>query len=60
MILNDATYEVTRARFALEISLDERQHYQAIPIWYFEVTENDLTKSIVWVNAVTGKEIYLE
>lgn len=60
MILNDAVYEVTRARFALEISLDERQRYQAIPIWYFEVTENDVMKSIVWVNAVTGKEIYLQ
>ncbi|MDO4274811.1 MAG: hypothetical protein Q4D16_14175 [Eubacteriales bacterium] len=58
-VLNDANYEVTRAKFYERVSLNEEQRYIAEPIWYFEVIENDISKSVTLVNANTGKEIFL-
>lgn len=59
-ILNDAEYEVTRAKFYERIYLDEGQKYKADPIWYFEVVENNISKSVTLINAETGKEIFLQ
>lgn len=58
-ILNDARYEVTRAKLFERVYLNEEQKYEAEPVWYFEVVENDISKSVTLVNAETGKEIYL-
>ena len=60
MLLTDSRYEINRACFAIEVSLNASQKYEAIPIWYFEVVENDTNLRYVWVNAVTGEEIYLK
>lgn len=59
-ILNDASYEVTRAKFYERVSLNEAQKYEAEPIWYFEVIENNTSKSVTLINAATGKEIFLQ
>ena len=59
-ILNDADYEVTRAKFYERVYLDEGQKYKADPIWYFEVVENNISKSVTLINAETGKEIFLQ
>lgn len=59
-ILNDANYEVTRAKFYERVYLDEGQKYKADPIWYFEVVENNISKSVTLINAETGKEIFLQ
>lgn len=59
-ILNDATYEVTRAKFYERVYLNEAQKYEAEPIWYFEVIENNTSKSVTLINAATGKEIFLQ
>ena len=59
-ILNDAAYEVTRAKFYERVYLNEEQKYKADPIWYFEVVENNISKSVTLINAETGKEIFLQ
>ena len=59
-ILNDAEYEVTRAKFYERVYLDEGQKYKVDPIWYFEVVENNISKSVTLINAETGKEIFLQ
>ncbi|OUN25845.1 hypothetical protein [Blautia sp. An81] len=59
-ILNDADYEVTRAKFYERVYLNEEQKYEADPIWYFEVVENNTSKSVTLINAETGKEIFLQ
>lgn len=59
-ILNDANYEVTRAKLYERVYLNEEQKYEAEPIWYFEVVENNISKSVTLINAETGKEIYLQ
>lgn len=59
-ILNDADYEVTRAKFYERVYLNEEQKYKADPIWYFEVVENNISKSVTLINAETGKEIFLQ
>ncbi len=58
-ILDDASYEVTRAKFYERVYLNEAQKYETEPVWYFEVTENGAGKSVVLINAETGKEIFL-
>ncbi|MDD3278934.1 MAG: hypothetical protein PHG16_08635 [Lachnospiraceae bacterium] len=59
-ILNDSNYEVTRAKFYERVYLNEEQKYETEPIWYFEVVENNTSKSVTLINAETGKEIYLQ
>ena len=59
-ILNESTYEVTRAKLFQMVRLNENQEYVAEPIWYFEVVEDGTSKSITLVDAVTGKEIVLK
>ena len=59
-ILNDAEYEVTRAKFYERVYLDEGQKYKVDPIWYFEVVENNISKSVTLINAETGKERFLQ
>ena len=58
-ILNDAHYAVDRAKLFQMVRLDENQELISEPIWYFEVVEDGNSKSITLVNAVTGKEIFL-
>ena len=57
-LLDDAFYTVTYAKLALRTYFDEKQQLAAEPIWYFEVTDGNSSK-VVLVNAVTGKEIFL-
>lgn len=59
MLLNDSCYLVSRACFAFAVLHDESQKYNVIPVWYFEVMENGDRQSCVWVDAITGNEIYL-
>lgn len=59
-VLNDAKYEVTRAKLYKRVYLDEKQKYKADPIWYFEVVENEVSKSVTLINGETGKEIFLQ
>ena len=59
-ILNESTYEVTRAKLFQMVRLNEKQEYAAEPIWYFEVAEDGASKSVTLVEAVTGKEIVLK
>lgn len=59
-ILNDAGYEVVRAKFYERVFLNEAQKYETEPVWYFEVIENGTGKSVVLINAETGKEIFLQ
>ena len=58
-LLNELTYTVTRAKLAVRVYFDESQVYQAEPVWYFEVYDNNSNLEIVLFNAVTGEEIYL-
>lgn len=58
-LLNDTIYEVTKAKLFRMVRLNEKQEYVAEPVWYFEVMENDTKQSITLINAVTGKEIFL-
>lgn len=50
---------MTRAKLAVRVYFDESQVYQAEPVWYFEVYDNNSNLEIVLFNAVTGEEIYL-
>ena len=59
-ILNESTYEVTRAKLFQMVRLNEKQEYAAEPIWYFEVVEDGAIKSVTLVDAVTGNEIVLK
>ncbi len=56
---DDAGCEVTRAKFYERVYLDEAQNYETEPVWYFEAVENDTGKSVILINAETGKEIFL-
>lgn len=58
-ILNDATYDITRAKLYERVYTGKDQEYAEEPIWYFEVIENDNNKTVMLVNAETGKEINL-
>ena len=58
-ILNDVNYEVTRAKLYERVYTGEDQKYAEEPIWYFEVMENGSNKTVMLVNAETGKEINL-
>lgn len=58
-LINDLTYSVTRAKLAVRVYFDEQQQYQAEPVWYFEVFDNDSNLEIAMFNAVSGEEIYL-
>lgn len=58
-ILNDATYKVTKAKLYEMVRYNEKQQYEAEPIWRFEILENDSTKSVTLINGETGKEIFL-
>lgn len=59
-LLDDASYEVTRAKLYERVFLNEAQKYETEPVWYFEVMENDVGKSVVLINAETGKEVFLQ
>ena len=52
-------YEVTRAKLYEHVYTGEDQKYAEEPIWYFEVMENGSNKTVMLVNAETGKEINL-
>lgn len=58
-ILNDAQYVVNRAKLFEMVRMNQKQEYEVLPVWYFEVAENGESKSVTLVDAVTGKEIYL-
>ncbi|MCI9632930.1 MAG: hypothetical protein HFH18_06755 [Ruminococcus sp.] len=58
-LLDDCSYSVTRAKLAIRVYFDKKQQYQAEPVWYFEVYDNELNMEIAMFNAITGKEIYL-
>ena len=57
-ILNDAKYEITRAKLYERVYTDENQKYAEEPVWYFEVNDGS-RKTVMLVNAETGKEINL-
>lgn len=59
-VLNDAEYKVVRAKLYQRVFFDLKQKLVTEPIWYFEVVENDSSKSVTLVNAATGKEIYMK
>lgn len=59
-VLNDASYEIARAKFFERVYLNESQKYEAEPVWYFEAIEDDTLKSVILINAETGKEIFLQ
>ena len=42
------------------VHLNEKQEYAVDPVWYFEVMEDGKSSSVTLVNAVTGKEKYLQ
>lgn len=58
-ILNDAKYDITRAKLYERVYTGKDQEYEEEPIWYFEVIENDNNETVMLVNAETGKEINL-
>lgn len=58
-LLNDSKYEITRAKLCERVYTGEDQKYAEEPIWYFEIVENDNNKTVMLVNAETGKEINL-
>ncbi|MEI3417555.1 MAG: hypothetical protein V8Q86_03330 [Blautia sp.] len=58
-LLNDSKYEITRAKLYERVYTGENQKYAEEPIWYFEIVENDNNKTVMLVNAETGKEINL-
>lgn len=58
-LLNERTYLVNRAKLYMRVYFDENQNYVAEPVWYFEIIDDEAANSVVLVNAVTGKEIYL-
>lgn len=58
-LLNDSKYEITRAKLYERVYTGEDQKYAEEPIWYFEVVENGNDKTVMLVNAETGKEINL-
>ena len=58
-LLNDSKYEITRAKLYERVYTGENQKYAEEPIWYFEVVENGNNKTVMLVNAETGKEINL-
>ena len=58
-LLNDSKYEITRAKLYERVYTGEDQKYAEEPIWYFEIVENGSSKTVMLVNAETGKEINL-
>ncbi len=58
-LLDSAVYKVVRAKLAVRVFYDEKQRYGAEPVWYFEVMDDNGSMSVVLMNALTGKEIYL-
>ena len=59
-LLNESTYKITRAKLYERVFLNEAQQMEVSPVWYFEILQDDDTKSITLVDAVSGEEIYLE
>lgn len=59
-LLDETTYTVERAKLAVRVYYDEKQEYAAEPIWYFEVKDGYGNETVLIMNAVTGKEIYLD
>ena len=58
-LLDDNSYEVTRAKLALRIFYNDFGKYDCEPIWYFEIFDSNSNFEIVLINAVTGDEVYL-
>lgn len=58
-ILSDSVFAVPVARLCQMVSYDKNQELIIKPVWYFEVIENEMTRSYMLVDAVTGNEIYL-
>jgi len=58
-IIDDSTYEVTRAKLFNMIRRNQNQEYISEPVWYFESLKDGEKPSVVIVNATTGKEIFL-
>lgn len=58
-LLDDLAYVVDRAKFYERVYLNENQKYDVEPIWYLELTDNNSGRYVMFVNAETGKEIYL-
>lgn len=59
-LLDEAVYTVYRAKLALRIYYDTAQQYAAEPVWYFEARDSDGKETVILVNALTGKEIYMD
>ena len=59
-ILNDSCYVVDKAKLFQMVHMNKKQEYTVEPVWYFEVIENERSRSITLVNAVTGKETLLQ
>lgn len=59
-LLDETVYTVYRAKLVVRVYYDENQQYAAEPIWYFEVMDGDENATVVLVNALSGKEIYLD
>lgn len=59
-LLDDGSiYTVYRAKLAVRVYYDENQQYAAEPVWYFEVVDDNENVTVLLVNALSGKEIYL-
>lgn len=59
-LLDEAVYTVYRAKLALRIYRDTDGQYAAEPVWYFEARNSDGKETVILVNALTGKEIYMD
>lgn len=59
-LLDESTYEVTRATLYERVYLNESQQLKTMPIWYFEVWQDGWKESVTLMDAVSGEEIYLE
>lgn len=58
-ILSDSVFVVSVAKLCQMVSYDKNQEQTIKPVWYFEVIENEMTRSYMLVDAVTGNELYL-
>jgi hypothetical protein len=58
-IIDDNQYKVRLARLGQLVRFNQKQEYEVIPIWYFEV-DSEERMQVIYVNATTAEEVAVQ
>lgn len=58
-LLDETNYTVNAAKLFQMVRHNQKQEYETVPIWYFEISKDTGEKVFTIINAESGKEIYI-